>query len=82
MPSTNLVRFGTPSNFFFKLGFQKGLFIDFALRQGLKQPLPNFFFMIGIQTWFELSINYFEDFWVEWKKEVSYFFQGFKLEHS
>jgi hypothetical protein len=32
--------------------------------------------MIGIQTWFELSINYFEDFWVEWKKGVSYFFQG------
>lgn len=36
--------------------------------------------MIGIQTWFELSINYFEDFWVEWKKGVSYFFQGFKYE--
>ena len=36
--------------------------------------------MIGIQTWFELSINYFEDFWVEWKKEVSDFFQGFKYE--
>jgi hypothetical protein len=36
--------------------------------------------MIGIQTWFELSINYFEDFWVEWKTEVSYFFQGFKYE--
>jgi hypothetical protein len=31
------------SFFFLKLGFQKGLFIDFALRQGLKQPLPNFF---------------------------------------
>jgi hypothetical protein len=42
-PQTSLVRFGTPSNFCFKLGFQKGLFIDFALRQGLKQPLPNFF---------------------------------------
>ena len=36
--------------------------------------------MIGIQTWFELSIDYFEDFWVEWKKGVSYFFQGFKYE--
>jgi hypothetical protein len=36
--------------------------------------------MIGIQTWFEFSINYFEDFWVEWKKGVSYFFQGFKYE--
>ena len=36
--------------------------------------------MIGIQTWFELSINYFEDFWVEWKKGVSDYFQGLKYE--
>jgi hypothetical protein len=36
--------------------------------------------MIGIQTWFELSINYFEDFWVEWKKGGFLFFQRFKYE--
>jgi hypothetical protein len=24
--------------------------------------------MIEIQTWFELSINYFEDFWLKWEK--------------
>jgi hypothetical protein len=48
------------------LGFQKGLFIDLALRQGLKQPLPN---MVGIQTWFELSINYFQNLTIAGSKE-------------
>jgi hypothetical protein len=47
--------------------------------KGLKQPLPNFFFMIGIQTWFELSINYFEDFGSSGKKGFLFFFRGLNM---
>jgi hypothetical protein len=49
-------------------------FIQNLTIAGSKEDFKSFF-----PTWLELSINYFEDFWVRWKKGVSYFFRGLNM---